>query len=243
MGNGDPKRYYAVLGVLHHAGLGAIKSAYRRRAMELHPDRNPATTATRDFQRLNEAYAILSDPITRAAYDALSVGAREQVDGQPAPRPDPVTCSCCGEASAQRRYVVFQGVKSFIKMPCRAVRRVKSSRMRSRATPWHSPNASSPKSASPQCAPGRHRRRGRHATRQHTSAARQNGGRRWGRTSERAEAGAAALLPAGGLMTLAIGTLWYAIERAPGKSQIAMRGPSPISTRRLLESLRRYGRT
>ena len=45
------------------ADAGQIKAAYRRRAMELHPDRNKDAHTTRQFQLLNEAYGVLSDRI------------------------------------------------------------------------------------------------------------------------------------------------------------------------------------
>ncbi|MCO5401764.1 DnaJ domain-containing protein [Ralstonia soli] len=65
MSNKDPKGYYAILGVAPDAEAGEIKATYRRRAMELHPDRNKAANATEQFQLLNEAYGVLSDPIAR----------------------------------------------------------------------------------------------------------------------------------------------------------------------------------
>jgi hypothetical protein len=71
-GNFDPKRdYYKLLGVPPHANPQAIQQAYRVRAKELHPDLNPERRewATEQFQRLNEAYKILSDPALRREYD------------------------------------------------------------------------------------------------------------------------------------------------------------------------------
>ncbi|KNC49783.1 uncharacterized protein AMSG_06061 [Thecamonas trahens ATCC 50062] len=62
--------YYEILGVARNATTKQIKAAYRRRARELHPDRNSAPDADEMFMRLAEAYAVLSDPETRARYDA-----------------------------------------------------------------------------------------------------------------------------------------------------------------------------
>ncbi len=62
--------YYEVLGVERTADAAALKSAYRKLAMEHHPDRNGGCEdASGRFKEINEAYAILSDPQKRAAYD------------------------------------------------------------------------------------------------------------------------------------------------------------------------------
>jgi molecular chaperone DnaJ len=62
--------YYAVLGVDRTADERSIKAAYRKLAMELHPDRNPGNRDCENrFKAVNEAYSCLSDPQKRAAYD------------------------------------------------------------------------------------------------------------------------------------------------------------------------------
>jgi DnaJ domain len=63
--------YYILLGVTPHASVEEIQRAYRQRAKETHPDRNPDRRewATENFQRLNEAYAILADSTLRLEYD------------------------------------------------------------------------------------------------------------------------------------------------------------------------------
>ncbi len=62
--------YYEILGVPRTADPEALKSAYRRLAMQFHPDRNQGDKAAEDkFKEINEAYAILSDPQKRGAYD------------------------------------------------------------------------------------------------------------------------------------------------------------------------------
>ena len=109
----DPKGYYALLGVLPSASTSEIKDAFRRKAMELHPDRNPSQEATRQFQLLNEAYAVLSEPSSRAQYDTIALSA-EQATHDAKQTVDPVVCSCCGIVSAQPRYYIFYEVKSFI---------------------------------------------------------------------------------------------------------------------------------
>ena len=62
--------YYEVLGVSRDATAEEIKKAYRRLAMKYHPDRNPGDeTAKEKFEKVGAAYAALSDPQKRAAYD------------------------------------------------------------------------------------------------------------------------------------------------------------------------------
>jgi molecular chaperone DnaJ len=62
--------YYEVLGVARTANEGELKSAYRKQAMQFHPDRNPGDKkAEEKFKEAAEAYAVLADPGKRAAYD------------------------------------------------------------------------------------------------------------------------------------------------------------------------------
>jgi len=65
-----PSDYYDVLGVDSNASQDEIKKAYRKKAMEYHPDRNPDDPdAEQKFKQASEAYDILSDPETRQRYD------------------------------------------------------------------------------------------------------------------------------------------------------------------------------
>ena len=119
MKRNDPKGYYAVLGIAPTATSSEIKAAYRRRAMDLHPDRNTSSTANSEFQLLSEAYAMLGDPEARAAYDTSSLESNSERTDRNGPGafetpPEPISCSCCGRVTAQPRYVIFYEVMSFV---------------------------------------------------------------------------------------------------------------------------------
>ncbi|RXG41253.1 hypothetical protein VDGE_30684 [Verticillium dahliae] len=64
--------YYELLGVDREATDEEIKKSYRRKALELHPDRNydDVENATRRFAEIQSAYEVLSDPQERAWYDS-----------------------------------------------------------------------------------------------------------------------------------------------------------------------------
>ena len=62
--------YYETLGVQRNASAGQIKAAFRKLAMQHHPDRNSGDKAAEQrFKELNEAHEVLSNPDRRAAYD------------------------------------------------------------------------------------------------------------------------------------------------------------------------------
>ncbi|KAI9781959.1 MAG: hypothetical protein M1839_005552 [Geoglossum umbratile] len=71
----SPADYYAVLGVSPTASQQQIRDAYKRAALQSHPDRVPAghperSARTKKFQLINDAYYTLSDPARRRDYDS-----------------------------------------------------------------------------------------------------------------------------------------------------------------------------
>jgi curved DNA-binding protein len=65
------KDYYAILGLSNNASADAIKRAYRKLAMQYHPDRNNGREewANDKFKEINEAFSVLGDPKKRIQYD------------------------------------------------------------------------------------------------------------------------------------------------------------------------------
>jgi curved DNA-binding protein len=68
----DYKDYYKILGVERKASADDIRKAYRKLAVQFHPDKNPGDKKSEDkFKEINEAYQVLSDEQKRARYDQL----------------------------------------------------------------------------------------------------------------------------------------------------------------------------
>lgn len=65
------QNYYDILGVSKNAGLDKIKSAYRRQALQWHPDRNKSAEAAEKFKAVNQAYEVLSDSKKKSLYDQV----------------------------------------------------------------------------------------------------------------------------------------------------------------------------
>ena len=69
---GGKKDYYKILGVDKNATDDQIKKAYRKLALQYHPDRNPGDKSAEErFKEIGEAYAVLSDPKKRKQYDLM----------------------------------------------------------------------------------------------------------------------------------------------------------------------------
>ena len=77
------KDYYAILGVAPSASETEIKRAFRRLAVQYHPDKNSSPDAKPRFQEINEAYDILGDWEKRAGYDARLVNPFQEIFTEP----------------------------------------------------------------------------------------------------------------------------------------------------------------
>src|SRR4030067_1434961 len=67
----EKRDYYEVLGVPRNANKDQVKDAYRKLALQYHPDRNKSPEAEEKFKEISEAYAVLSDDGKRQQYDTL----------------------------------------------------------------------------------------------------------------------------------------------------------------------------
>ena len=98
--------FYELLEVERTADDKTLKSAYRKLAMKFHPDKNPGCSDSEArFKQINEAYACLSDPQKRAAYDRFGHAAFQQ-----------------GFFMVERTCPTCHGRGEVIESPCRACR-------------------------------------------------------------------------------------------------------------------------
>jgi molecular chaperone DnaJ len=110
--------YYQTLGVSPSASDEDIKKAYRRLALQYHPDRNPADRqAETRIREINAAYEVIGDPENRRTYERLRYGVEVRQDQ--GPDPDVVL-----EAMDQKLY--DEGRKEVFAVLMKDVRRVKA---------------------------------------------------------------------------------------------------------------------
>ncbi len=81
--------YYDILGVSKSASFDEVKKAYRKLALEWHPDKNKAAGANEKFKEINEAYAVLSDSKKKETYDQFGSAAFQPGMGGGAPGQGP----------------------------------------------------------------------------------------------------------------------------------------------------------
>src|ERR1700685_4235102 len=82
MADAGVRDHYEVLGVVRTASADELKIAFRKLAVQHHPDKNPDDpTAARRFKEINASYQVLSDPQRRAMYDRF--GHRAEEPGSP----------------------------------------------------------------------------------------------------------------------------------------------------------------
>ncbi len=83
------KNYYFILGLTIYASESEIKHAYRKLALQFHPDKNPSAEAESIFKEINEAYEILGDSEKKFSYDQLLGGVSPAAPTATRPHRDP----------------------------------------------------------------------------------------------------------------------------------------------------------
>src|SRR5258707_899384 len=117
--------YYEELGVAKGASADELKKAYRKLAMQFHPDKNPGDSkAELRFKELSEAYDVLRDDQKRAASQRCESGE----GAGPAPGSKPINCPTCqghGKVRAQQGFFTIErtcpschGAGRVIEKPC-----------------------------------------------------------------------------------------------------------------------------
>ena len=124
--------YYAVLDVAVQASQDEIKKAYRKLALQYHPDRNQDDRqAEQKIREVNAAYEILGDPDARKTYDRLRLGhvgpmvSRQEEDTEEAPSPGMVLQrmeDTLREESRKQLFMVMIGKTDLIKEELRKIR-------------------------------------------------------------------------------------------------------------------------
>jgi molecular chaperone DnaJ len=110
------KDLYAVLDVPHDASTDTVRRAYRKLARRHHPDTNAGSTvAEKRFQKIGEAFAVLSDPDQRREYDGLN--ARIHRHSRPTPSRSTAPNGSGGSSRADEGFEDYVGAWSMAWAP------------------------------------------------------------------------------------------------------------------------------
>lgn len=96
--------YYDILGVSKTASDAELKSAYRKLALQWHPDRNKSPEAETKFKEINEAYQVLSDAKKKSTYDQFGHSAFDPGTGGGAASSNPFTYYYSNQAGGQNPF-------------------------------------------------------------------------------------------------------------------------------------------
>lgn len=121
------KDYYDILGVSRSASAETIRSAYRKLAVQYHPDKNPDPTAHEKIREINEAYDVLGDEEKRKAYDLRLIQVWTEIIHQedPPPHRDPrygrrSPPPHASPSARQRQYELMKEYLPYVKWFCYA---------------------------------------------------------------------------------------------------------------------------
>jgi DnaJ-class molecular chaperone len=119
--------HYAILGLTRSVGGAEIRRAYRLLALRHHPDR-AGPDGTAKFQRIAEAYRVLSDPALRSTYDTMYEGWRPEAPPRPVETPaSPVASAVASKRRESRASLIARLCGTLVALQSRQVVRVHAS--------------------------------------------------------------------------------------------------------------------
>lgn len=118
--NKKGKDYYQVLGVSNNASQDEIRKAYKKLALQYHPDRNPSEEAQEKFKDITHAYEILSDSEKKEIYDKYGEeGLQGGMGAGGFSDPMDIFSAFFGGARERNRYVFLQLTLMLFQWSCK----------------------------------------------------------------------------------------------------------------------------